>query len=118
MNNSGCYAVAKITLEVFAQKFSSVLQDKVICFEDKDGLNDYIDYSALANKQNLVFNIYDRYGAKIHQGDKTNQYRWDGTIGGRKAPTGSYWYSVTWTENNKNKNPVKFSGWIIVKNRE
>lgn len=248
MNSSGCYAVAKITLEVFAQKFSSVLQDKVICFEDKttldagtgfdgyewstgattqsisgigigtywvklksgdcwttqtvkiypsdqpvinyfeisnntiivhavggtpayqysldninwqdsnvfknisrgeytvylrdayqcepmqviitvpnlinvitpnaDGLNDYIDYSALANKQNLVFNIYDRYGAKIHQGDKTNQYRWDGTIGGRKVPTGSYWYSVTWTENNKSKTPVKFSGWIMVKNRE
>lgn len=248
MNSSGCYAVAKITLEVFAQKFSSVLQDKVICFEDKttldagtgfdgyewsngdttqtisgvgigtywvklksgdcwttqtvkvfpsdqpvinyveisnnsiivnavggtpdyqysldninwqdsnvfkniargeytvylrdayqcepmqvvvtvpnlinvitpnaDGMNDYIDYSALANKQNLVFNIYDRYGAKIHQGDKTNQYRWDGTIGGRKVPTGSYWYSVTWTENNKNKTPVKFSGWIMVKNRE
>ncbi|WP_312075150.1 T9SS type B sorting domain-containing protein [Chryseobacterium sp.] len=83
-----------------------------------DGVNDYIDYSALGNKQNLVFNVYDRYGAKLHQGDKTNQYRWDGTANGRKVPTGSYWYSVTWTENNKNRTPVKFSGWIVVKNRE
>ena len=83
-----------------------------------DGMNDYIDYSALGNKINLIFNVYDRYGAKIHQGDKTNQYKWDGTANGRKVPTGSYWYSVTWTENNKNRTPVKFSGWIVVKNRE
>jgi gliding motility-associated-like protein len=32
-----------------------------------DGVNDMIDYSALGNKKNLVFNIYDRYGAKMHQ---------------------------------------------------
>lgn len=83
-----------------------------------DGMNDYIDYSALGNKLNLIFNVYDRYGAKIHQGDKTNQYKWDGTANGRKVPTGNYWYSVTWTENNKNRTPVKFSGWIVVKNRE
>lgn len=29
-----------------------------------DGINDFIDYSALGSKQNLVFNIFDRYGAK------------------------------------------------------
>jgi len=83
-----------------------------------DGVNDVIDYSALGNKQNLVFNIFDRYGAKIHQGDKKNRYRWDGTIGGRKVSTGSYWYSVNWNENDKKSTAVKYSGWILVKNRE
>ncbi|SDQ36508.1 gliding motility-associated C-terminal domain-containing protein [Chryseobacterium soldanellicola] len=83
-----------------------------------DGINDVIDYSALANKKNLVFNIFDRYGAKIHQGDKSNKYRWDGTIGGRKVPTGNYWYSVSWNENDKKNTPFKYSGWILVKNRE
>ncbi|WP_054512194.1 T9SS type B sorting domain-containing protein [Chryseobacterium sp. ERMR1:04] len=83
-----------------------------------DGVNDAIDYSALANKENLVFNVFDRYGAKIHQGDKSTRYRWDGTIAGRKVPTGSYWYSVTWNENDKHKTPFKYSGWILVKNRE
>ncbi|MFC7346627.1 T9SS type B sorting domain-containing protein [Chryseobacterium zhengzhouense] len=83
-----------------------------------DGMNDIIDYSALGSKNNLVFNIYDRYGAKLHQGDKTNQYKWDGTANGRKVPTGSYWYSVTWNENNKTKTPVKLTGWIMVKNRD
>lgn len=83
-----------------------------------DGQNDYIDYSALAGKIDLTFNVFDRYGSKLHQGDKTNRYIWDGTANGRKVPTGSYWYSVTWNENNKNKTPVKFSGWIMVKNRD
>ncbi|MGU3373467.1 T9SS type B sorting domain-containing protein [Chryseobacterium sp. M5A1_1a] len=83
-----------------------------------DGVNDVIDYSALAGKQNLVINIFDRYGTKIHQADKLNGYKWDGTIGGRRAPTGTYWYSVLWNENNKKNTPVKFTGWVLVKNRE
>jgi gliding motility-associated-like protein len=83
-----------------------------------DGINDAIDYSALAGKQNLVFNVYDRYGTKIHQADKSNLYRWDGTMAGRKVPTGSYWYSVSWNENDKKNTAVKYSGWILVKNRD
>lgn len=83
-----------------------------------DGVNDVIDYSALAGKKNLIFNVFDRYGAKIHEADKSNRYRWDGTIGGRKVPTGSYWYSVSWNETDKKNTPVKYSGWILVKNRD
>jgi gliding motility-associated-like protein len=83
-----------------------------------DGQNDFIDYSALSDKLDLTFNVFDRYGSKLHQGDKTNRYIWDGTANGRKVPTGSYWYSVTWNENNKTKTPVKFTGWIMVKNRD
>ncbi|SHE68862.1 T9SS type B sorting domain-containing protein [Chryseobacterium takakiae] len=83
-----------------------------------DGINDVIDYSALSGKQNLLFNVFDRYGALIHKADKTNQYRWDGTMGGRKVSTGSYWYSVSWNENDKKNTPVTYSGWVLVKNRD
>lgn len=83
-----------------------------------DGINDVIDYSALRNKLGLVLTIFDRYGTKIHQADQSNNYTWNGTIAGKKIPTGTYWYSVTWSENNKNKTPIKFSGWVMVKNRD
>jgi gliding motility-associated-like protein len=83
-----------------------------------DGVNDVIDYSAISSRSNLVLTIFDRYGTKIHQADKTNGFKWDGTIAGKKIPTGTYWYSVTWNENNKNKTPIKFSGWVMVKNRD
>lgn len=83
-----------------------------------DGVNDIIDYSALGSKQNLIFNIFDRYGTKIFQADKFNNYKWDGTIGGKKVPTGTYWYSVTWNENDKKNTLFKYTGWVMVKNRE
>lgn len=83
-----------------------------------DGVNDVIDYSALAGKQNLVFSIFDRYGGKVGQADKFTGFKWDGTSAGKKVPTGTYWYSVTWNENDKKNTPFKFSGWVLVKNRE
>jgi len=83
-----------------------------------DGVNDVIDYSALAGKKGLVLTIYDRYGVKVGQADKSNGYKWDGTTLGKKVPTGTYWYSVEWNENDKKNTPFKFSGWVMVKNRE
>ncbi|RXM52060.1 MULTISPECIES: T9SS type B sorting domain-containing protein [unclassified Chryseobacterium] len=83
-----------------------------------DGINDVMDYSAIAGKLNLTLNIFDRYGVKIHQADKSNGYKWDGTVAGKKIPTGTYWYSLTWNENDKKNTPFKFSGWVILKNRE
>ncbi|MCS3867813.1 gliding motility-associated-like protein [Chryseobacterium ginsenosidimutans] len=83
-----------------------------------DGVNDVIDYSALAGKQNLVLSIFDRYGVKVGQADKFSGFKWDGTTAGKKVPTGTYWYSVEWNENDKKNTPFKFSGWVMVKNRE
>ncbi|WP_027380019.1 T9SS type B sorting domain-containing protein [Chryseobacterium daeguense] len=83
-----------------------------------DGINDIIDYSALGSKQNLIFNIFDRYGTKIFQADKSNGYKWNGSIAGKPVPTGTYWYSVTWNENDKKNTLFKYSGWVMVKNRD
>ncbi|CAM2979918.1 gliding motility-associated C-terminal domain-containing protein [Chryseobacterium flavum] len=83
-----------------------------------DGMNDVIDYSALAGKQNLVMDIFDRYGNRVYRADRSNGYKWDGTEGGKRVSTGTYWYSVTWKENDKKNTPVTFSGWVLVKNRE
>ena len=83
-----------------------------------DGLNDYVDYSALAYKNNLVFTVYDRYGNKLFTADKFTDYKWDGTAGNKKVLTGNYWFSFTWNEPKKNNAPIKYSGWILLKNRE
>lgn len=83
-----------------------------------DGMNDVIDYSALGYKQNLVLNIYNRYGTLIFRADKFSNYKWDGMLDGKKVPTGTYWYSVSWNENDKKNTLFKYSGWIMVKNRE
>lgn len=84
---------------------------------NNDDINDYLDYSALSFKKDLVISIYDRYGNKIHNADKYNNYRWDGRYGSKKVTTGTYWYTITWTEPGTDIQ-TKYSGWIMVKNRE
>lgn len=83
-----------------------------------DNVNDYIDYSELKYKDNLSFVIYDRYGNKIFTGDKFNNYKWDGRFFEKSVTTGTYWYHINWNEPNAQKTPIKYTGWILVKNRE
>lgn len=83
-----------------------------------DNVNDVVDYTALAYKKDLVFTVYNRYGNMVYEADKIRNFKWDGTSGGKKIPTGTYWYTITWTEDNKGKTQTKYSGWILVKNRE
>lgn len=83
-----------------------------------DNVNDYIDYSSLAYKGDLTFVIYDRYGNKLFTGDKSNNYKWDGRFAGKGIVTGTYWYHINWIEPNAQKTAVKYTGWILVKNRE
>nr|WP_314493740.1 T9SS type B sorting domain-containing protein [uncultured Chryseobacterium sp.] len=83
-----------------------------------DNKNDFIDYSALAYKKNLVFIVYDRYGNKKYEADKLRNFKWDGTSGGKKLSTGTYWYTISWNENDKNSTLTQYNGWVLVKNRE
>lgn len=81
-----------------------------------DGINDDIDYSALMGNDNLVFRIFDRYGAEVFRGTPTNRFIWDGTLGGRPINTATYWYFISWTEFGGSTS-VKYSSWLLVKNR-
>ncbi|KPE49521.1 gliding motility-associated C-terminal domain-containing protein [Chryseobacterium indologenes] len=83
-----------------------------------DNKNDYIDYSELSYKENLSFMIYDRYGNKVFTGDKFNNYKWNGRHFDKKILTGTYWYHINWNESNKEKTPIKYTGWVLVKNIE
>lgn len=81
-----------------------------------DGINDYLNYSDLRSKENVSLEIFDRYGALIHQ-TKENNYLWDGKLGNQPLKTGTYWYLLKWTDP-KTKILSVYSGWILLKNRE
>ncbi len=84
---------------------------------NEDGYNDYLDFSDLVNKENIRFQIFDRYGYEIFKGTKANRFIWDGkTIGGRPVTTGTYWYVLEWTES-RTKTIVQYTSWLLVKNR-
>jgi gliding motility-associated-like protein len=84
---------------------------------NSDGKNDVVDYSALSSKDNLQFVVFDKFGSRVFVADKFTNYKWDGTIFGKKLPTDTYWFTLTWNEKDKNKTPFKYSGWILLKNR-
>lgn len=83
-----------------------------------DNINDEIDYSALSYKNNLVFTVYNRYGNKVYEADKERNYKWNGMSGGKKLSTDTYWYTITWNEDNKENTATKYTGWILLKNIE
>ncbi len=80
-----------------------------------DGYNDAIDYSALMNNENIIFRIFDRYGAEVFRGSSANRFVWDGKITGRPVNTGTYWYFISWTEFG-GTTTVKYTSWLLVKN--
>jgi gliding motility-associated-like protein len=82
-----------------------------------DGHNDQINYSGLADKNNFEFRIFDRYGAEVFRGTRTNNYTWDGTMGGRNVPTATYWYFISWIESGTTPTIVKYTSWLLVKHR-
>ena len=82
-----------------------------------DGINDNINYSSLSTKEDIVFRIFDRYGAEIFRGSLANNYTWDGKwSNGRAVSTATYWYILQWTEFGT-KTRVQYNSWLLVKNR-
>lgn len=81
-----------------------------------DGVNDVLDLTALGDFSNFTGSIYDRYGVEMFRFSKQNPI-WNGTVGGKKLPTATYWYKFNF-EYPKSKVQMDWSGWIMLKNRE
>ena len=81
-----------------------------------DGVNDVLDYTDLSSKENVSIQVFDRYGATIHQ-SKGKNYIWDGKVNGRVISSGTYWYIIKWTDPETMENS-EYSGWILLKNRD
>jgi gliding motility-associated-like protein len=81
-----------------------------------DNVNDMIDFRGIVNYKDFKATIADRYGKKVYEASKLTPY-WDGYFQGKKLPTSSYWYQVTF-EDPASKQPQVKTGWILLKNFE
>jgi hypothetical protein len=84
---------------------------------NEDGKNDFIDYSSLAVKTTwyVIFSTATevRYSRRIRLMDINGM-----VLPEVKIPTGNYWYEIGWNEPNNKQTAIKYTGWIMVKNRE
>ncbi len=67
-----------------------------------DGYNDTWNITALKDQAKSIIYIYDRYGKLITQ-LKPNSSGWDGTFSGQTLPSDDYWFTVTYEEDQVEK---------------
>lgn len=109
------YVVSADNCDPMEKEFSVIKIYNLITPND-DGVNDVLDMSLLKYKENVKFQIFDRVGKKLFEGDTSNNFIWDGKLNGKPLQTSSYWYIMEW-QDFVNSPPVKYSGWILLKNR-
>lgn len=81
-----------------------------------DNVNEMIDFRGISDLKNFKAVVSDRYGKEVFKAEKIRPY-WDGYFQGKKLPTASYWYQVTF-EDPASKQLVVKTGWILLKNFE
>lgn len=98
----------------YLEYFTFMMQNVIT--PNGDNVNDKIDFRGISNYNKFQVVISDRYGREVYKSDKTRPF-WDGYFQGKKLPTASYWYQITFEDPASKQLTVK-TGWILLKNVE
>ncbi|MCY0977561.1 choice-of-anchor L domain-containing protein [Chryseobacterium wangxinyae] len=98
----------------FLEYFTFIMKNVIT--PNGDNVNDMIDFRGISDLKDFQAVISDRYGKAVFKAEKTRPF-WDGFFQGKKLPTSSYWYQVTFEDPATKKLTVK-TGWILLKNFE
>lgn len=98
----------------FLEYFTFIMKNVIT--PNGDNVNDMIDFRGISDLKDFQAVISDRYGKSIFKAEKIRPF-WDGYFQGKKLPTASYWYQVTFEDPASKKLTVK-TGWILLKNFE
>jgi gliding motility-associated-like protein len=108
VSDSGLY-VAIVTLKECQTRDSILILPKQYCPErckpgianvitpNGDGLNDVLHIQMLCKTSDLLLQIYNRWGQLVHQGSNA-LLAWDGSINGELAAEGTYFFVVSFTD--------------------
>ncbi|WP_343608041.1 choice-of-anchor L domain-containing protein [Chryseobacterium oranimense] len=98
----------------FLEYFTFVMKNVIT--PNGDNVNDIIDFSGVSSYKDFKGLVFDRYGKEVFRAGKTRPY-WDGYFQGKRLPTASYWYQLTYQDPASKQMAVK-TGWILLKNLE
>ncbi|KPE52202.1 choice-of-anchor L domain-containing protein [Chryseobacterium indologenes] len=106
--------VKNTSCEGYLEYFTFVMKNVITPNGDK--VNDIIDFSGVSDYKDFKGFVFDRYGREVFRAEKVRTY-WDGYFQGKRLPTASYWYQVTFEDPASKQLTVK-TGWILLKNIE
>lgn len=75
-----------------------------------DGINDVWNIGNLSTYPNATLNVFDRQGQKVFQSRGGYANPWDGMFAGARLPAGTYYYIISFNENNL----PRTSGWVFI----
>ncbi|MCJ8154679.1 gliding motility-associated C-terminal domain-containing protein [Chryseobacterium sp. SSA4.19] len=94
--------------------FTFIMQNVIT--PNGDNINDIIDFRGIIKNKDFKASVFDRYGKEVYKASNLQPY-WDGYFQGKRLPTASYWYQITF-EDPASKKPTLKTGWILLKNIE
>ncbi|MBV8325486.1 choice-of-anchor L domain-containing protein [Chryseobacterium sp.] len=100
--------------EGFLEYFTFVMKNVIT--PNGDHINDIIDFRGVSSYKDFSGLVFDRYGREVFRAEKIRPY-WDGFFQGKRLPTATYWYQVTYEDPASKQLTVK-TGWILLKNTE
>ncbi len=98
----------------FLEYFTFIMQNVIT--PNGDNINDMIDFRGIIKNKDFKASVFDRYGKEVYKASSLQPY-WDGYFQGKRLPTASYWYQITF-EDPASKKPALKTGWILLKNIE
>ncbi|MCJ7935337.1 MAG: choice-of-anchor L domain-containing protein [Chryseobacterium sp.] len=98
----------------FLEYFTFVMKNVIT--PNGDNINDIIDFRGVSNYNGFTGFVFDRYGREVFKAEKIRPY-WDGYFQGKRLPTNTYWYQVSYEDPASKQLTVK-TGWILLKNIE
>ena len=98
-DNTGCYDTAS---EKITKLQSCSIAVPNAFTPNGDGKNDYLYPINGDLTSSLEFQVYNRYGQLVFETRDWSK-KWDGTIGGKPQPTGTYVWMLHYTESASGK---------------
>lgn len=99
LNNLGCEDISFKRFTVLASCYIAVPSGFT---PNGDGLNDYLYPLNAFNADQLVFQVYNRYGQRIFETRDWTR-KWDGRVNGQLQPSGTYVWTLSYIERNTGK---------------
>lgn len=97
---NGCFCIDEVVVKVI-----NYITPINVFSPNKDGINDVWEIRNTSNFENIVVDVFDRWGSKIFHSDGYGAgQEWDGTFNGLPLPVAVYYYVIKFNFPGEEKN--------------